>query len=283
MKNGKTNSQAPPAPSDEQMMEKTTHGWLRPYLIVLDEMFLKRWDYWLRTVEAGVVLDEPIPQIEWSGGGHQEPRKNLTACVDFGFYRLSRQSFPLFVEWLLYGFGDPAVQEMPRQIASDVNAFWYKIFNLGLFLKYPYDYLGEYASDLYGRGRNNPTAYFPTPMHVSVLMVKMLFSEEDRKTASVCDPCVGSGRLLMAASNYSLNLCGVDIDANILKVCKANMWMFVPWCMVRPEIKGLEPVVPFQRPEAPTLQPIQQTTPEVQKKLLEYGEQMNLFAGIGKR
>lgn len=264
-------------------MEKTTHGWLRPYLIVLDEMFLKRWDYWIRTVESGEVLDEPIPQIEWPGIGHQEPRKNLVACIDYGFYRLSRQSFSLFVEWLLYGFGASSVKEMPRQIEPEVNAFWYKTFNLGLFLKYPHDYLGEYAAELYGKGHHNPTAYFPTPMTVSTLIVKMLFCEEDKKTASVCDPCVGSGRLLMVASNYSLNLYGVDIDANILKVCQANMWMYVPWCVGRPLVKGLEPAEPFQQPEIPTLQPIQQTTPAVQKKLLEYGEQMNLFAGIGKR
>lgn len=269
-------------PTDQQIRERTTWSWLRPYLIVLDEMFLKRWDYWFRTVEAGEVLVEPIPQIEWSGCGHQEPRKNLVACVDFGLSRLSRQSFTLFVEWLLYGFGSPSLTEMPQQIEPEVNAFWYKTFNLGLFLKYPHDYLGEYAAELYGKGWNNPTSFFPTPMTVSLLIARMLFSEQD-KTASVCDPCVGSGRLLMAASNYSLNLYGVDIDPHILKVCQANMWMYVPWCVGRPKVKRLEPAAPFQRPETPTIQPIQQTTPEVQKKLLEFGQQMNLLAGIGQR
>ncbi|MCG3771943.1 MAG: hypothetical protein JW384_03142 [Nitrosomonadaceae bacterium] len=170
---------------------------------------------------------------------------------------------------------------MPRPIEPNVNAFWYKPFNLGLFLKYPHDYLGAYAVELYGKGHNNPTAYFPTPMHISVFMAMMLLSEKD-KTASVCDPCVGSGRLLMAASNYSLNLYGVDIDYSILNVCKVNMWMYVPWAVRRPEIKGLEPATPFQHQDTPTIQPIQQTTPEVQKKLLEYSEQMNLFADVGK-
>ena len=271
------------APTAEQILERTSWGWLRPYLLMVDDMFLNRWDYWLRTIEAGEVLDEPIPQIAWSGGGHTEPRKNLAACIDHGFYRLSRQSFSLFVEWLLYAFGDPGIKGMPRQIDPEVNATWYQTFNLGLFLKHPHDYLGEYAADLYGKGRNNPTAYFPTPMTVSVLMAKMLFSAEDKKTASVCDPCVGSGRLLMVASNYSLNLYGVDIDANILKVCRANMWMYVPWCVARPAIKGLEPAEPFEREDNLPIQPVQRVTHEVQQKFLIYSEQMNLFAGVGAK
>lgn len=220
-------------PTDEQILERTFRGWLRSYLIALDQMFSNRWDYWLRTLEAGEVLDEPIPQIEWPGFGHDEPKKNLESCIDHCHGWFGRQAFNLFVEWLLFGFGDPSVKEIPTRIEPSVNAFWYKTFNLGLYLKYPHDYLGEYAAELYGNGRHNPTAYFPTPMHISVMMAKMVMSEKD-KTASVCDPCVGSGRLLMAASNYSLNLYGIDIDFAILNVCKVNMWTYVPWGVGRP-------------------------------------------------
>ena len=200
--------------------------------------------------------------------------------MDFGRYRLGWQTFNRFVEWLLFGFGAPSVQAMPSQIEDDVNAFWYKTFNLGLFLKYPHDYLGEYAAALYGKGWQNPTAYFPTPMNVSIMMATMLLGEQD-KTASVCDPCVGSGRLLLVASNYSLNLYGMDIDCQILNVCIANMWMYVPWCVVRPPLKGLESNVSDQSQDTLAIQPIQQTTPEVQKKLLERAEQMDLFASVG--
>ena len=262
-------------PTDEEIKARTTWSWLRPYLVTLDEMFLKRWDYWLRTVDAGEVLPEPIPQIEWKGGC-QEPRKNFQTCIEYCRNVFSRQAFTLFVEWLLFGFGDPSMKEMPSQVKPRINAFWYKTFNLGFFLKYPHDYLGEYAAELYGGGRHNPTGYFPTPMHVSVMMAMMVLSEKD-KTASVCDPCVGSGRLLMAASNYSLNLYGVDIDYSILNVCKANMWMYVPWGVFRPEIKGLEPAKPMKEQDSLAVQPIQQTTPEIQEKLLEFSGQMDLF------
>ena len=106
------------------------------------------------------------------------------------------------------------------------------------------------------------------------MMAKMVLSEKD-KIASVCDPCVGSGRLLMAASGFSLHLYGMDIDFTILQVCKTNMWMYVPWGVGRPVIKGLEPV---NQPMDGLVQPVQKVTPEVQRKLLEYS-QMELFGG----
>jgi len=69
----------------------------------------------------------------------------------------------------------------------------------------------------------------------------------------------------------------MDIDFDILQVCKVNMWMYVPWAVGRPEIKGLEPVTePMGQGNSLGLRPIQRVTPEVQKRLLEW-EQMELF------
>ena len=166
-------------------------------------MFFKRWDYWLRTISEGRILDEPIPQISWPGFGHSDPKKNLETCINYYRNRFSREAFNLLVEWLLFGLGDPTVQKFPEKVEPSVNAFWYKTFNLGLLLKYPHDYLGEYAAEVYSSGRHNPTGYFPTPMTVSVMMAAMTLRAKD-KTASVCDPCVRSGRLLLAASNHSI-------------------------------------------------------------------------------
>lgn len=241
-------------------------------------MFSGRWDYWFRTVEAGKVLDEPIPQINWLGHAHPDSKKNLETCINLCRDRFTREAFDLFVEWILHGLSDPSVEESPAQITPALNASWYKTFNLGLFLQHPYDYLGEFAAELYGNGGRNPTAYFPTPMNVSVMMAKMTFDDNEKGiTASVCDPCLGSGRLLMAASNYSLNLYGMDIDRRILNVAKVNFWQYVPWAVYRPEIKGLDD----RQNEKIKHQPVQQVTPEVQKQLIEYGDQMNLFGSPG--
>ena len=110
-------------------------------------------------------------------------------------------------------------------------------------------------------------------------MVEMLMDKTD-KTASVCDPCVGSGRLLMAASNYSLNLYGMDIDPLILKVCKVNMWWYVPWCIYRPkDIKGLDREKQPLRQEDSLVRPIVQITPEKQTQM-QKAVQLSLFDEI---
>lgn len=261
--------------SSEAICERTAHGWLRPYLVILDQQFSKRWDYWLRTLDAGQILEEPIPQIRWSGQGHRDARKNLDACLAHCRDRFPLEAFHLFVDWLLFGFGDPLAKDFPPQVSEELNAAWYTTFNLGLFLQHPHDYLGDVASELIGR--SNPTAYFPTPMTVCVMMAQMTMQEAE-KTSSVCDPCVGSGRLLMTASNISLNLFGVDIDARIIKVCKANMWMYVPWGVVKPDFVDLRSVsTPIEQGNTLTIPPIQKTTPEAQKALLAKNGQLSLF------
>lgn len=51
----------------------------------------------------------------------------------------------------------------------------------------------------------------------------------DSRTLSVCDPCVGSGRMLLHASNVSLCLFGQDIDPLAVAMCKINGALYAPW------------------------------------------------------
>lgn len=48
-------------------------GWLMYYRMMLEERLdiPPRWDYWYRTMAAGGLLDEPIPQLRFSGGGER--------------------------------------------------------------------------------------------------------------------------------------------------------------------------------------------------------------------
>jgi hypothetical protein len=159
--------------------------------------------------------------------------RHLTDCLTPCHHHTASEAFRLFDDWLLYGFGDPCLTAFPTEVDPSLSARWHQRFQLEWYLKYPYDYFGQYAAELYATGSGNPTAYFPTPLHLSAVMAEMVMEQGD-KTASVCDPCVGSGRLLMAASNYSLNLYGMDINPLILKVCRVNMWCYVPWVVCRP-------------------------------------------------
>jgi len=49
----------------------------------------------------------------------------------------------------------------------------------------------------------------------------------------VMDPCAGTGRMLLAASNHSYRLHGCDINPTVIKVTLVNGFLYAPW-LVRP-------------------------------------------------
>ena len=89
------------------------------------------------------------------------------------------------------------------------------------------------------------------------MMAKMEMEGEDCRAKSVCDPCSGTGRLLLAASNYSMRLYGVDINRTVIKASLINGYLYAPW-LVRPlpfldtapePVIDLETVTPDWEPE----------------------------------
>ena len=100
-------------------------------------------------------------------------------------------------------------------------------------LERPYDYLGEYVAA--GKaGGWNPTGFYPTPHNVVECMVRMTMHDapaegRDPRRLSVCDPAVGSGRMLLHTSNFSLCLYGQDIDPLAVAMCKVNGALYAPW------------------------------------------------------
>ncbi len=216
---------------------KTTRskkGWLLPYLTALDQMFYKRWEYWFNTCQTNRIPDEPIPFIQFQPSIQYRERlvyKNIKQCLDYAIHI----SNPLeqFVDWLLWGFniGD----DFPN-ITDKIDDYWYRTFNLGLFYKEPAEHWGEFASEYLGR--NNSLGFFSTPGNVVDMIVRMNFGgkpEHKHKRLSVCDPCCGTGIILLYASNYSLNLYGMDISLLLTKITKVNAYIYVPWIVYRPK------------------------------------------------
>ncbi|TVL98081.1 MAG: hypothetical protein CV087_21775 [Candidatus Brocadia sp. WS118] len=217
---------------------KTTQdkpGWLIPYLIGLDEMFYRRWDYWCAICFQNRILTEPIPYIHfrsYQSYPKQEVQKNLKSCLDFAHYHLS-SPLDSFMDWLLWGF--KATKE-PPSIPEKVDDYWYRTFNLGLFYVEPAEHFGIWAMEY--MGKNNAVGFFQTPDAVTSMMVQMTFGgdpKREHKTLSVCDPCCGTGIMLLYASNYSLNLYGVDISPLLTKIAKVNAYIYVPWLAFRPK------------------------------------------------
>ena len=216
-------------------------GWLLPYLLRLDTQLWGRWDYWAEMKESGKLAAGPIPQIEWAHTGE--------SCTGIGYKALTHalehitpsghwhswgtwSNFAYFLDWLLFGFGHPGQMEEPPEPsdAEGASQRLYQAFDLGPLMVNPGDYLGNILAEN-AHGRN--LGFYPTPMSVTTMMVAMLMGAGDHRTETVCDPCVGTGRMLLAASNHSLRLYAQDINPIVIKVTLVNGYMYAPW-LVKP-------------------------------------------------
>jgi hypothetical protein len=211
-------------------------GWLMYYRLLLEEHLeiSARWDYWYRTMAAGRLLDEPIPQLHFVSGGERSEGYKL---IDQWVNLIDRYGggwsspMPVLLDWLLWGFG--LNNEQPA-LKPELNEQLYRAVNIGPLLFAPHDYFGEWIANQ--KGKWNPHAFFPTSEHVVQLMVEMNFAGLDPKTArsmTVCDPCMGSGRMLILSAGHSLRLFGMDIDGEVLRAAKVNGALYAPW-LVRP-------------------------------------------------
>lgn len=209
-------------------------GFILAALLLLDANTSRRWEYWLKACDKGALPADPIPQIDWLKYlGTPENRAaaaDLLKCCEQG-------EANQFLDWLLHGFGYDAP---PSWADADIRTLehWEKHFGdaFPAMMLYPAAYFTDLLQEIISKYKRSNTGCFPTPMHVSVCMAEMTFSDNPRgKAASVCDPCCGAGNMLLAASNYSLNLYGQDINELLLKGLKVQAFMYVPWIMLMPD------------------------------------------------
>ena len=209
----------------------------------------QRWPYYLRTIEAGRLLDEPIPRVDFTDGcsggkfGTGDGFKMIRKALDILFNeRGAWDSMRSLIDWLGYGMATAA--EEPR-LSDDVQEKLYRHWNLEPLLTMPHDYFGTLISEGKGSGKSwNPTAFFPTPHNVCEMMTRMVMADlewrdgeatprlpdgRDARLATVCDPCTGTGRFLLHASNYSVCLYGMDIDPLVCAATRINSAMYAPW------------------------------------------------------
>ena len=88
-----------------------------------------------------------------------------------------------------------------------------------------YDYLGDGYVELQGRFSQGIKGQFLTPPHICDMMAQMLlFRDGSEEPVTVLDPCVGTGRMLIAAHKYAPNatLYGIDIDNRAIRTAFAN-------------------------------------------------------------
>jgi hypothetical protein len=215
-------------------------GWLLPTLLLTDSKETGRWDYWFTCMEAEALPDAPLPPIYFLNTPHEKTRKMLSASLDAisGHGKDSHLGwsnatyFRFFTEWLLFGLGQKGSDSPPSDPMGCKGASerLLEVFDLPLLLRHPYDYMGDLLAEC-AYGRHN--SFYPTPHPVCEMMVRMLMLDGDNRAKTVCDPCTGTGRLLLHASNYSMRLFGMDIDQLMCQIALVNGYFFAPW-LVRP-------------------------------------------------
>ena len=223
---------------DSGPQKPLSHGWMLPYLLAADDLTWKRWSHWYDLMLARAVMGDGIPQVQWCSHGNPAARKMLENTLDcitrHGNWKgwSSWSYFNFLMDWLLYAFGHTGQKEEPKEPvgAEGASGRLYQIFNLETLLAYPYDFFGDIlAENQHGRR----AGFFPTPMNVVEAMVRITILDDDARTKTVCDPCVGTGRMLLAASNYSYRLYGADIDGTVIKAALVNGYLYAPW-LVKP-------------------------------------------------
>ena len=213
-------------------------GWLQFIHTVCEyhpELDLPRYQYLTQLLSG--ADPGPIPQLK-VGRPNSDAYNNISDCL-IHIAKTGKsywESFRLFIDFLLYGYGiGDVVGEPPEppKLSDEVQEALYRTFNLEPWLKHPYDYLGKFICENRGGGKGwNPLAFFPTPHPVCEMMVQFQMADtkgKDSRFMTVQDPCCGTGRMLMHASNISLYLYGVDLDPMMYKITKLNGALYAPW------------------------------------------------------
>jgi hypothetical protein len=228
-----------PKTPDPNLRRELKHGWLLPNLLFLDECLWGRWDYWALCYQADALPPEPIPRLGFLDFPHVATRRMLEASLDcipqHGSWRTwgGWSYFDYFLSWLLFSFGHKGQNALPAEPAGCTGASsrLYQVFALDAMLLWPHDYWGALlAESSYGKTQG----FYPTPHHICEFMAQMACDgKKDMRAETVLDPCVGTGRMLLHASNHSLRLYGMDIDPTLCKATLVNGYLYAPW-LVRP-------------------------------------------------
>lgn len=229
-----------PKQPNADLHRELAHGWMLPMLLHLDDSLWGRWNYWACCYEAGDELPpNPIPRLDLLAFPHPATRRMLEATLNciptHGSWRTwsGWSYFDFFLDWMLFGLGHKGQSEAPQPPSGCIGASdrLYQVFCLDAMLLWPHDYFGDLLCESsYGKQQG----FYPTPHTICDFMVQMVCDgKRDMRTETVLDPCVGTGRFLLYASNHSLRLYGMDIDATLCKATLVNGYCYAPW-LVRP-------------------------------------------------
>lgn len=220
-------------------------GWLIPYLLQIDELTTKRWEWWSMAVMTGKLppteSGKPIPQVRFTDGNPDVKKmlaKNIQSARSMGI------SSPVetLMDWILWGFHAGLIDKAPK-IPERLNKIWYQEVDIGQLMKHPADYWAWLLAD---QGNKVGPGWFATPMNVANMMSEMVY-QNNQPWETFNDPTAGTGIFPLSASNYSIRLYVQDISLTAIKALTLNGYLFIPW-LIRPmtekQIEGIKKQFP---------------------------------------
>lgn len=213
----------------------TEAGWMLNPLIDDETCILGHWQYWKETQEAGRLLNTPIPRIVFESKSHPKVMGMLHYCLDMitPDWRVNAQekwnAVRYFIDWLLWSLGHCSVPAFPvDQWDGRVHDRLYQVFDVSYMLLWPYDHFGALLEELDDELYQIPPQM---TMEAAEREVKSLFPYRngDYRNQLLVDPETGTGRVLMAASNYSFELLGLNTDPLLSKIAIINLYLYAPW------------------------------------------------------
>ena len=165
-----------------------------------------------------------------------ESEQQLRKQVEKAFEELNNKlhgsaerTFDDLLEWIVNGFhiggkGIGGWRYTPEQTAFFLDTFKALVSAMNAILKTRpwYDFLGNiYETFVAGILRKRGAGQFFTPMNVADCMAKIAKPENGE---SICDPCCGSGRMLLAAhaENPGAVLYAQDLDRTCVMMTVVN-------------------------------------------------------------
>lgn len=203
-------------------------GFLIPATIHLDhEVSSNRWCWWVQHIIEDRVPLGNIPQISWERNSKNSVSKKLTDCV-FGHYDCD---YTNFLDFILYGYGHMELDSWKKVKYSTIHRWEENLHEiLPLIIKDPYPYFTDFLEEEMGRGHKKGTGFFATPMTIATFSAAI--NKPNQPAASVLDPAAGTGNMLLAMSNYSVNLYAQDVDRTVLKGLQIHSHLYMPWMVL---------------------------------------------------
>lgn len=200
-----------------------------------------RWGFYFKMIELlGEGTPPPkilekgsfggIPQMDFSRSCPKAV-KNLHACIDIASEggKFGRQAFARFREFLAFACGITDIP--PSRVSEEAQQELYETFDPVLMLESPHDYLGTIIAEGTPKGWNT-LAFYPTPHGVCSLLVGLM-GLTDNIFQAVYEPCCGSGRMLMSASNHSVAMRGEELDLTLVQIVRIYGAFYIPWIFPR--------------------------------------------------